>query len=434
MKQTTVRKTLLSLLVLVLAGATFSTGCYDRVELEGMAFVVALGLDKGPNNTIDVTVRIAVPGEMGGSNGASSNAAQLGGSRPITVRANTIAGALTLLNSTVERRVSLLHLTTIMIGENVAKEGVLNYVGPLVRMRDFRRTVTFFVVPGEAREIFTSNQPVLEKSMSRFHESISEISRYTGLSLSNKLHDFMIATEEPNEDPVAPVMAINQKVKQQSQDSGTNGQQAQTGTREETMTGKKVSFKPGEVVRMGGNSLDFIGSALFRKDKLITYLDGLETRMLLMIRGELLRTQMDFPDPQQKDKFEVIEIKHARSPDLEINLDSDPIRISIRQKLEGDLIGVQSSIDYTEENNMRVLEKSVSTTLQNMEKQLMERIFHEYQAAPFMLFRHARSQFSTVQELEEYPFREKLKTADVSVQVDLNIRRIGVQLDPVGPK
>ncbi|PWK12848.1 Ger(x)C family spore germination protein [Tumebacillus permanentifrigoris] len=427
MKSLTLKRTLLSLLVVALLGATFSTGCYDRVELEGMAFVVGLGLDKGPNNTIDVTVRIAVPGEMAGNNGSSSNAAQLGGSRPITVRANTIAGALTLLNSTVERQVSLLHLATILIGENVAKAGVLDYVGPLVRMREFRRTVTFFVVPGEAREIFETNQPVLEKSMSRFHESISEISRHTGLSVTSKIHEFIVESEEPNEDPVAPVMAVNEKVKEQTQ-------QSQKDTREETMPGQNVSFKPGELVRMGGNSLDFIGTGVFRGDKLVTYLDGIETRMLLMIRGELLRTQMDFPDPQQKGKYEVIELKHARTPQTEIKLDSDPIQIKIRQKLEGDLIGVQSSIDYTEENNMRVLENSVRETLKQKEQDLMEHLYHDYQAAPFGMFRKIRSQFSTIQEMEQYPFREKLKTAQVTVDIDLNIRRIGVQLAPVGPK
>ncbi|MBL0388780.1 Ger(x)C family spore germination protein [Tumebacillus sp. ITR2] len=440
MKSKNVRRTLLSLLVVALMGSVFGSGCYDRIELEGMAFVVALGLDKGPNNTIDVTVRIAIPSEMGSGNDGGAGGTQLGASRPMTVRSNTVAGALTLLNSTVERRISLLHLTTIYIGENVAKEGVLNFLGPLVRMRDFRRTVNFFIVPGEAREVFQANQPVLEKSSSRFNESISEIGRHTGLTVTNKLHDFLITTEGSNEDPIAPVIAINRNVQQQAEEAksqgqgGQAGQGKQKGTRENTMPDAKVSFKPGEVVRMGGNSVEFIGSAIFNRDKLVTYLDGIQTRVLLMIRGELQRTQMDFPDPQQKGKFEAIEIKHARSPQMEVDVKSNPITIKIKQKLEGDLVGVQSTIDYTEESNMRVLEDSIKKTLKQKEEDLVNQMFHEYQVAPFGVFRQARAQFLTEQEMEAFKFRDKLKNAKVSIDVDLNIRRIGVQLAPVQAK
>ncbi|KEO82019.1 Ger(x)C family spore germination protein [Tumebacillus flagellatus] len=445
MKKHNVRRMLLSLLVVTLTASVFGTGCYDRVELEGMAFVVGMGLDKGPDNTVDVTVRIAVPSEMaGGSGGGSSGGGvQLGASRPLTVRANTIAGALTLLNATVERRISLLHLTTIFIGEDVAKEGMLNFIGPLVRMRDFRRTVSYFVVPGEARELFQVNQPVLEKSPSRFNESISEIGRNTGLTVTNKLHEFLIVTEGANEDPVAPVLAINKKVQQQAEENksagggqggGMGSEGKQKGNRQEMMSDSGVSFKPGKIVRMGGNSIEFVGTAIFKKDKLVTYLDGIETRMLLMIRGDLQRTQMDFPDPQEQGKYEALEIKHARSPQMNLDLESDPIRIEIKQKLEGDLVGVQSSIDYTEEGNMRVLEDSIKKTLKEKEEALMNRLFHEYQVAPFGTFRRARSHFWTQHELEQYPFRDKLKDAKVNIEVDLNIRRIGVQLAPVTSK
>ncbi|MFC4767637.1 Ger(x)C family spore germination protein [Effusibacillus consociatus] len=412
---------LLSLFLVVVLMFPIS-GCYDRVELEGMAFVVSLGLDKGPDNTIDVTARIAVPsklsgGTVGGGGGGGKDE-ELGGTKPITVRAHSIGEALTLLNTTVERQISLMHLASIGIGESLAREGVINYLRPLARYREFRRTVVLYVMPGNVREVYEKNQPILERSVTRFTESVTEVGRHTGLGVTNKLHEFIVSLETPNEDPIAAVLALNPKAKEQ------------VGEREES----ELSFEPGKVVRQGGNPLEFTGTAVFQNDRLVTYLDGIDTRMLLTIRGELRRTQMDFPDPFEKERFVSLELKHARAPVVKVDLTTDPIRVKIRQRLEGDLIGTQTGLDYTKPSDMNILEKSIAQRLAERQKKLIEHIYHEYQADPFGILKRTRGQFATFPDLKAFDFRTKLQDAEVDVEVDLQVRRVGIQLSPLQPK
>lgn len=423
------RKLLSMFLVLLLVLPI--TGCYDLMELEGMAFVVSLGIDKAPGNMIDVTARIAVPRKLsagpggGGGGGGGGKDEVVGGAKPVTVRAHTVLEALNLLNTSVERRLSLIHLANIVIGESLAKEGVLEYLRPLTRYREFRRTIVVFIAPGNVREIYENNKPLLEQSITRWTESLTDVNRHTGLSAMQKLNDFIISIEAYNEDPIAAVLAVNEKVKEQmkQEKKGSEGQRIHADG--------KPNFNLGEVERLGGNPLEFLGTAVFHKDRLVTYLDGIDTRMLLTIRGELLRTQMDFPDPISKDRYVNLEIKHARKPIIKVDLNKRPIKVSIEESLEADLNGVQRPTDYSRPDRIRVLEKSVSERLKNRQEQLVSRVFHEYQADPFDIMKRTRSQFRTYRDLKSFDFRQVLKDAEIAVDVKLNIRRIGVQLSPI---
>lgn len=423
-------RSLLSLLLIVSLTMAACTGCYDRIELEGMAFVVSLGIDKAPDDMIDVTARIAVPSAQdggGGREGGGESGSQVSGAEAITVRAHTIPGALNFLNTTVERRISLLHLSNLVIGEEMAQdEQFIEYLRPLTRYREFRRTVHVFVTRGSARKTFDQNKPVLEKSVSRFTESVTNVGKHTGLTPYVIFHEFITSMEAPNQDAILPTVGINDKVKKKTSSDDSEGES----WTEET----ELSSEPGEVVRQGGNPLEFVGTGVFRDAKLVTMLDGIETRMLLTLRGELLRTQMDFPDPLQKGAYVTVELKHARSPHIEVDLSQKPVRVHVNESLEGDLIGVQSKVNYTELKHLHRLEQKIAERLSRTQRELIERMFHEYQADPFHIFKQTRSQFATAADLQRFPFRKALKTAKVDVLVTINIRRTGVQTAPIVAK
>lgn len=60
----------IKLTLLPIAIMFFATGCWDRHELTDRAFVVATGLDEGPDGSIVESVQMAVPSQMGDSPGA----------------------------------------------------------------------------------------------------------------------------------------------------------------------------------------------------------------------------------------------------------------------------------------------------------------------------------------------------------------------------
>lgn len=438
------RRKLLSLLLAVLLFVPL-TGCYDRVELEGIAFVLALAVDKAEDGNLEVTAHIAIPRKIAGGSGGGGGGGgdEIAASKPITVEAHSIPEALDLLNTTVERRVSLLHLASLSFGEKFAEQGVIEPLRSMARYREFRRTVYMSVMKGRARDVLLANKPIVEQSLTRFIDSVADLGRYTGLAPNTMFHEFLVSSEMPNQDPICPVLAINQHVqsdqgkgesanKGKSDEENKKVEQGPSGKKTgEESEGPNLTIRPGEVKREGGNPVDFVGAAVFKKDKLVTFLDGIDTRMLMNIRGELSRTQMDFPDPLEKGKNVSVELKHSHSPSVEVDLFARPMRIKIRQTLEGDLIGSQGKTDYTRPDKMQVLETSIRKRLGDRQKELIERVYHEYQAEPFGLLRKVRSQFATFDEFAAYDFRKALQECQVDVDVELRLRRVGVQLAPI---
>ena len=44
---------------LILLLPLFLTGCYDRFELDNLAYVIAIGVDTGENGNVNITYQIA---------------------------------------------------------------------------------------------------------------------------------------------------------------------------------------------------------------------------------------------------------------------------------------------------------------------------------------------------------------------------------------
>ncbi|GIM46935.1 germination protein GerAC [Collibacillus ludicampi] len=451
----TKRGLLLNLLLILILLCPLLSGCYDRVELEEMAFVVSMGFDKGPGDTIDVTARVAVPrkltgGGSGGGGGGAGGGEEVGGAKAITIRAHTVEEALNLLNTSVERRVSLIQLSIVVFGEDLARRGILPYIRPLVRSREFRRTIFVSVVKGKAKEAFDANKPILENTVTRYNEDVRQVGRHTGLSTTIMLHDFVTAVESVHEDPYTGVFAVNEDVKVQAEeekkknkskgdgkggDEGTEGETGGKGAKQESgekikIKGQDISFEPGQVKRQGGNPLEFIGMAVFQKDKLVTILDGIDTRMLLSLRGELNRTQAIFANPYSKNDYITVEIKQARPPQFEVIPLKEPLQIRIHLSLEGDLLGEMAGTDFTKEGKADLVEKIVADKVRARILSLLNTLYHKYQADPVGIVNHIRGQFLTMQDLKAYDWREKLKTADIDVDVNFKLRRVGVQLAP----
>ena len=65
----------LSLLCIIIICLVSLTGCYDAQGIENLAYVVALGIDKGENNKIKLSLQIALPSDNS-SGGDSSQSKQ----------------------------------------------------------------------------------------------------------------------------------------------------------------------------------------------------------------------------------------------------------------------------------------------------------------------------------------------------------------------
>jgi Ger(x)C family germination protein len=396
-------------------------GCYDKIELEEVAFVAAVGIDEAPDDHIDVSIRVSIPRKLAGQEGTSGGSGEevLSGAKPITVRAKSIIEAITLLQTNIERRLDFSHMSHILFSDSLARKGLIKHLRPLSRYREFRRTITISIVRGEVRELLLMDKPILEQSVHRLTLSTNAVMKNTGQAFPASLHTFIYMMETATDDPVASVIAVN---KEAAKDEKSIPQD------------KKMAFLAGDIAREGGNPVDFAGTALFREDKLVGMLDTKESRMLTMIRGEMPQIKFHFTDPLRKKELVTLELKYAKPPKLQVDLKANPIRIHLSEKLEATLIGVHSEVNYTTPKNMSLLEKQVSKELEKRQVELMKKVYHTHQCDPFGILSRSRGQFATVGEMQHFDRRNAFKNAIMDVDVKIEIRRIGSVLRPVLPR
>lgn len=386
------------------------------MELEQQAFVVAMGVDKAPHGMVDCSFLIAMPVSTmsGGGNGGKQPKA---GDGPITFRARTVTDAIQLANSSVERTVTLSHLSLVIFGSSLAKAGLSAQIRPMVRFREFRRTTFLSVSHGSAREILEENKPILEKSSSRWADDIAEVGDRSSLIPVAHLHDFLRDLEDEHEDSVLPLCALNAAATEQSGGSANLG---------------PVTYQAGKIARSGGNPVEWAGAAVFHQDKMVDQLSGRQVMDLRMLQGRLTRAKYSFADPDDRAKSVEMRIRRERKPRYTVAL-SQPMRVSIVVPIEADLISTEASTDYEQPGAQAKLEKATARQLSDELGRMLIHLARDDGVDVVPMSRYARGMFLTHQDFAAFPWEKRLHSAQIQVHVQLHIRRFGIQAQPVHP-
>jgi spore germination protein KC len=418
--------------ILLLLQIPLLTGCWSRVELEELAFVPSIGLDKGDNQLIQLTARVIIPSALGSPGGGGGGGAEAKTSKLVSVQAHTIGEALSFLNQVVERQPSFSHCSAVIFGEQLAKEGLIKYMRPLAQYREFRRTMFVFTAKGKAADIMKLDKPVIEKSPNRFIENLIKTSDRTGMLPRVQLHDFLTTSEVPHVDPITILVGINPKVKKEAKQEEMEAKKTDGDEPAVPVFGLDQQASPkitGQMKRAGGNPMEYVGTAVYRNDKLVGQLDGQETQLLQMIRGSFKRGILSFSDPLQKGAYVSIIMNVARPPKLDVRMQPDPMHPTIRMglMLEGDLFGVQANSDFTMEKNRIRLESQISKEIEVALRKMVDKLRHDWHADALAIGKQTRMKFLKEEEFKAYDWRTAFDQATVEYTVNFHLRRIGMQ-------
>lgn len=202
------KRTLLAsvMILIILTG-----GCWDRMEINDLALVVATGADLVENagkDNVMVTLQIAnpvalVPGQGGGWAGPGAPKAFW----TITGRGVSVLEASQSVSERIPKRLFFGQSRVYVIGEEAARSGISRFLDKLLRGRSTRRNIYLVIARGTAKR-------VLEVEMPTF--------RATGLAIANifdlegetrgifpvTLNDFAYRLSTGVTSPVAPVVSV----------------------------------------------------------------------------------------------------------------------------------------------------------------------------------------------------------------------------------
>lgn len=389
------------ILVFIILCTLLLTGCWDRKELSDIGIVVAIGLDKDDRTgNIMMTSQVVRPGALkkeGG--GPPSSPVEI-----ITTKGNTIAEAVKNISEQFDRIAFFAHVKVLVISEQLAKEGLMPILDFFLRKSNTRNLAWLIIAKdGKAKDILIPNHGIENVQATYLDSIIKNKGENSEVSTPDVLTFLKALASESN--PIGGVMEI---VEQPTMP--TNEKKALT------TQGIKLS-----------------GTAVFKKDRLVGYLNNMETRGLNWITGKVKSTVITIPSPNQKDKLLAIAVTKTSSSIIPEMIDGE-IHFTIEVKVDGDIAEQQDTADYFKKiEAFGTLEKELQDTIERDIKTTLDKVQTEL-GSDILGFSSAFN--------KKYPQEWKsikgdwdniFPTVSYEVKVDAKLRRLGLIVKPIKP-
>lgn len=338
-----VRKFFIFLLIIVLLFSL--TGCYDAKSLETLAYVVALGLDIGENGNLKLSLQIAILSNAGDS-GSTSQSSQ---STVTSVECSTVEAGINLVNSYISKKVNLSHCKTIVISEELAVTGISNEIFSFVNNLEIRPDCNIIISRCNASDFLDNSTPTLESVAARYYEFILTSSEYTGYSENLNLSDFYNNILNTTGEATAILGGINNKKTHSINDSNNlNG-----------------AYKANETPIEYNTSVETMGLAVFKGDKLVGELNNIETMSHLIVTNKLQNATVTIPNPFQDSSSISLNIYLSKSTKNSLKFINGTPYITCKVFVSANSLSIEKGLDLGNNETLEILNQYLSSYLRN---------------------------------------------------------------------
>jgi spore germination protein KC len=154
---------------------------------------------------------------------------------------------------------------------------------------------------------------------------------------------------------------------------------------------------------------------------MIGKLNGYETKMMMLARGDLKTAIFTIQDPKSPELIVPIELKLARKPKVNIRFEGNVPVITLKLKTNGDILAIQSRINYEDPELTPILEKAMKQHLKANLDKVIEKC-KSMSCDAFYFGRTAVRQFLTIDEWEAYHWNKQFSNAKVITEIDFKVR------------
>lgn len=195
------------LIIITLFILLISSGCYNYKEINNMAIVSSIGIDKdNKNDKYIVSAQI-----MNSKESEDSEDSQI---TVYTKEGDTVHEALRNITLKSPRKLYGNHLSKIVLSEEVAKEGIDNILDIFNRITEVRNEFIITIVKedkaSDVLKVLTTTESIPAEYVKLSLKIADETS---GLTYATKLDEFISLYLKKGIDPVVPVLKIDKKEK-----------------------------------------------------------------------------------------------------------------------------------------------------------------------------------------------------------------------------
>jgi spore germination protein KC len=377
-----IRITLLTLIIFI--NTIFTSGCWNYREIDKLAIVAGIAVDKGTNGQYKITAEIV---KISGGKESKTT------SETIAMEGKTMFDAIRNGISLTGKRLYWSHSKVVILSKEIASEGVIKVIDWYNRDSETREDAHLLISQGDSAEEIFSGQAATEdiksfvlEEMIKNQESLSKAPIIQILQFNNNLEAEGISA-------IAPAVALKQ------------------------IDGKI--------------SPHIMGTAIFKKDKLVGFLNGEETKDLIFIKNEvkggLLIEGTQGNDVTTPVSLEIFKSKTKVTPVV----DDKEIRINLSIYTAVAIDEIDGPENFIDDEGRKKLEQSAEKVLKERIEALIEKIQSEYDVDIFGFGAKLREDKIKVWNRVSSDWEETFKNLEVNVITKVHIQNSAMLSKPL---
>lgn len=326
-------KTLL-LILLISLYPFLSGGCWNYREIDDMAIIAGVAVDKGEEHRYLVTMEVV---ELTGGTEAELLA------RVISVEGDSMFDAVRNVISYIGKKAYWSHAKIVIVSQAIARDGLVKVIDWFSRDTETRENIYLLVSKEDtAKEIF-DGKPVTSEVLSFQLDRMLENQKNLGKAPSSDLREFNNIISAEGASPVAPAISLR------------------------NIDGKKRA--------------EIMGAAIFKSDRLIGFLDAKDTQTMLLIQNKI-KGGVIFSGEKVENTFVTLEIFKSKSKIKPI-VDGDNISMEININLELAIDELDNIGDVITQEGRKKLDQQIENLINNRVTKLIKDVQAKYNSDIF---------------------------------------------------
>ncbi|WP_434655161.1 Ger(x)C family spore germination protein [Thermoanaerobacterium thermosaccharolyticum] len=388
-------KKVLALLIIL---SLLLTGCWDKREINELAFVQGIGMDIDKDRMCDITVQVLKPANLATSSGGGGGGAAAG--KPYEVyssRGVDFAKAFANFNTELSRTLFLQHNEIIFIGENLARSGIYSMLDFITRNPEFRRTSYLVVVTGGTLDDLMKLSKNVEKYPYREILGMIQNQRNTSSGYVCDINHFVEALETEENQPIVGRLEIVKK------------------------DGKPQHAR-------------FVGAAAFKNDKMVGFLSEDETKGIMWMDNLIKNISLVIDKGPKGEKthttFTVIRSKASITPKVK----GDNVSFDVKISFESNMIEQDAKYNLTDLKMIKSLEKLQELKVKSEVEDALNAIQRKYKVDSVGLGQKLQEKYPKVWEKLKDKWDEIYPNVKVNVSVKASLKRSGLTSKSIQPR
>lgn len=373
-----------TLFLCVLLSLFFLIGCWGRIEVNDLAFVMGASVDLTEENMLDLTVEVILPESTSG--GGQTSGGGDAGRKTFLVKTVGIgfADAVSKTQMKFSRKIFFGHSKGAIFGKDFAeKRGLAGELEYMMKFHQTRMRDKVYISNGKGHDLLNV-LPRLEESIAEELREIGEV----GVGLTVTVSEALETLKDDGSELALPII---------------------------NAVTDDLEAKPGP-------SLD--GTAIFKDDKMIGRIDTRLTRGLLWFREEMDEAIVTF-EPKKGEGFVTIAMINSNIK-LIPHIEEGEWKITVNVETEDNVIQNASTIDLIDLEALETIEKQLEEEIENRMEATRKVIQDELKSDVLWFAKVFHRKYPHVWNDHKDSWDEIFPNVKVEYEIKSHIRRVGL--------